>query len=203
MKINSQYVGLLLGTFFMLLSSTAGWSTPLDRSIPNTFAPCNGCHHANAKKESVREVMCLGCHGPGGPSKLRAASHASLDCWDCHTVHANTPINVEGGQNRMNLKPSIDKTGQHSNPDTYPGASNNLELPDLGTLPENLVPVVFESRGPAHGEPSLHSFSDGDEDRNGTYDGICEACHQPYLQQTGHHIGETCTSCHPHNLGFR
>lgn len=162
-------------------------------------APCADCHNSNSPTAAWREAMCLTCHGPGGFASSRASSHAALDCFDCHETHSGAQ-NWLGGINRSHLRADVDVTGQHSNssqPRLYDG------LPVIETPPENRAQVVFESRGTGAFEPSLHSFADGDADGNGVYDGICEVCHRAYLQEARHHIGETCTACHPHNSGFR
>lgn len=161
--------------------------------------PCDACHRAEVPVGAWREAMCLNCHGPGGSSSLRALSHAELDCFDCHDTHGGE-INRLGKRNLKDLRADVDKTGQHSN-SSGPRARNYR--PPIDTPSENRVPVVFESRGTTSGEPSLHSFADDDEDGDGIYDGICEACHPRNPQSIQHHRGETCTSCHLHNRGFR
>lgn len=185
-------LGLLVLTCTLLLTSIpSAWANPVYE--------CDKCHHPYMNIGAFREAMCLTCHGPGGFSSLRAASHASLDCIDCHETHGGS-LNWLRGRNLKQLRANVDKTGQHSN--AYPPGPDSY-YPAIETLPENRVPVVFESRGPAFGEPSLHSFADGDEDGDGIFDGICEVCHLDYLNTTQHHRGETCTTCHLHSRGFR
>lgn len=69
--------------------------------------------------------------------------------------------------------------------------------------------VVFESRGTGVGEPSLHSFADGDEDGNGVYDGVCETCHTLTKHHRNsssgkhtHNRGKWCPKCHEHVTNF-
>lgn len=180
----------ILVTVFLLI-------TPFDSNASHN-APCSSCHNANNPEGAWREAMCLICHGPGGSSSLRAEAHAGLDCYDCHEPHAGS-INRLGGVNRSQLRSDVDVTGQHSNSSWQ---RTDGPLPEIITPPENRAAVVFESRGTSEGEPTLHSFADGDEDGDGVFDGICEVCHQDYLDNVRHHIGETCTACHPHSNGF-
>lgn len=166
---------------------------------------CNYCHRVNLKSLGPhRAATCLSCHGPGGSSTRRAASHIQMDCRDCHMTHGGS-INWLGEQNGKFLRHDIDKTGQHSDPQDY---FSRYLIPHIKAPDENYAQVVFTSRGTGVGEPSLHSFADGDQDRNGIYDGICEVCHLEFLYQNEqasgpHHIGETCTACHLHSNGFR
>lgn len=164
---------------------------------------CNYCHKARPIW-SMRAATCLTCHGPGGSSSLRAAAHIQMDCRDCHMTHGGS-INWLGELNSKFLRKDVDRTGQHSDEQDY---YSRYSIPHIKALDENYAQVVFTSRGTGVGEPSLHSFADGDQDRNGIYDGICEVCHLEFLYQNEqasgpHHIGETCTACHLHSNGFR
>lgn len=189
-------------TFFLAISSglLALLAAPLP-AFAGHFTPCNYCHKAKPLW-SQRAAVCLSCHGPGGSSTLRAAAHIQMDCRDCHTSMGGS-INWLGSENSKFLRHDVDKTGQHSNEQDY---SSNYNLPHITAPAENYAPVVFTSRGSGAGEPTLHSFADGDEDGNGVYDGICEVCHLDFLYKNGpgtHHLGETCTECHLHSNGFR
>lgn len=184
---------LLLAITFLVLSL-----------LPTAFAgslSCNYCHRS-VSLGTLRATICLSCHGPGGTSVLRATSHANLDCLDCHLRHYPYGRELEG-ENKKGVRPNVDRTGRHSDFETY----SRYGFPLIVTPEKDRAPVVFESRGTGAGEPSLHSFADGDEDGNGVYDGICEVCHYRFLyqfreDQGGHHVGETCTDCHPHRNGF-
>lgn len=164
---------------------------------------CTYCHTDNIGLGAQRAVICLSCHGPGGSSSLRAVAHADLDCKDCH-VSMGGRDNWLGGVNLKFLRAEVDKTGQHSDETLFYGSDIDFTIK---TPLENHAQVVFESRGSTIGEPTLHAFADGDQDRNGVYDGICEVCHLDFLYQnpsfSSHHLGETCTECHLHSNGFR
>jgi len=190
--------------FFLTISS--GLLALLTATLP-AFASssqslnCNYCHKAKPFW-SQRAAVCLSCHGPGGSSSLRAAAHIQMDCRDCHMTHGGSE-NWLGGTNSKFLRKDVDRTGQHSDEQDY---SSNYDFPHIKAPAENYAEVVFTSRGSGAGEPTLHSFADGDQDGNGVYDGICEVCHLDFLYQNGsgaHHIGETCTECHLHSNGFR
>lgn len=192
----------------LLLVVALGILTLLAASLP-AFASsspslnCNYCHRAKSFW-SQRAAVCLSCHGPGGSSSLRAAAHIQMDCRDCHVAHRGSE-NWLGSQNSKFLRNDVDKTGQHSDQQDYYSSNN---IPHIKAPAENYAPVVFTSRGSGAGEPTLHSFADGDQDGDGVYDGICEVCHLDFLYQEDessdtHHIGATCTECHPHSNGFR
>lgn len=184
----------------MLLTVSLGMiallAAPLSAAVVQHLAPCVYCHDVHIKyMGSLRAAACLSCHGPGGSATRRAVSHSRMDCRDCHKPHGTLKM----------LRNDVDKTGEHSDPQDLVDrfANQHLKSP-----PENYAKVVFASRGSTVGEPTLHSFADGDEDRNGIYDGICEVCHMDFLYNNGespgtHHIGETCTVCHLHSNGFR
>jgi len=192
--MRSQFLLIAAG----ILATALLLTIPLPASA-TCNSPCGYCHNSNNPAGAWREAMCLTCHGPGGASSLRAYAHAGLDCFDCHETHGGG-TNRLGGINLSHLRFDVDVTGQHSNSSI---ARVYDPLPEIVTPAENRVPVVFESRGTSDGEPSLHSFADGDEDGDGVFDGICEVCHRDYLHNVRHYIGETCTGCHPHSNGFR
>lgn len=195
MRVPTILLTVLLGMFALL-------AAPLSAYAEHPVG-CNYCHKIKSFG-TIRAAVCLSCHGPGGTSSLRAAAHLQMDCRDCHDNHGR-PTNWLGVQNNKMLRHDVDKTGQHSDPQDY---SSLYNLPHIKAPDENYAQVVFTSRGTGVGEPALHSFADGDQDRNGVYDGICEVCHLDFLYQNGegsgtHHLGETCTACHPHSNGFR
>ncbi len=154
---------------------------------------CDNCHQLHGAAggtlhpEIDAENTCLTCHGPGGASSVVASNHEGNTCVDCHDPHDNVQ-NWLGGTNIKLLLPTV--AGSDGTP----------------------RPVVFESRGTDAGDPTLHSFCDGDEDGNGIYDGVCDTCHMGTTQHIGyptptkhrHQAGRTCTSsgCHPHANNF-
>ncbi len=144
------------------------------------------------------DLLCLGCHGPAGISKLKADVHGSQNyvikrticCITCHDPHADNPNYLDGENIKLIGR---NKWNKNSNYAMIRATGNGIQ------------PVVFEGRGTDAGEPSLHSFADGDEDRNGRFDGICEVCHTKTKyhrnNQSGdhdHYTGQTCTTCHAH-----
>ncbi len=155
---------------------------------------CDNCHQMHTASggpllpEYDAENTCLTCHGPGGASSIVASNHAGNTCVNCHDPHDNVQ-NWLGG---TNLK---------------------LVLAEVEGSDGTLRPVVFESRGTDVGDPTLHSFCDGDEDGNGIYDNVCDTCHMNTVQHVGyptpirhrHQAGRTCTNstgCHPHSNNF-
>lgn len=194
---------ILLAVLLMMTSLLADPEVA-DASSHSGVVDCNYCHKTYGNSlGALRAAICLSCHGPGGASTLRAAAHANLDCKDCHASHGGRE-NWLGSVNIKSLRGHIDKTGQHSDENLEYGYVTFM----IKAPAENYAQVVFTSRGTGVGEPSLHSFADGDQDRNGIYDGICEVCHLEFLYQNEqasgpHHIGETCTACHLHSNGFR
>jgi predicted CXXCH cytochrome family protein len=152
---------------------------------------CHGVHGASSGQllnNSVVEALCLSCHGPSGPSTLKADTHRGRTCADCHVSHSNV-TNWLGGTNIKLVRDSV-----------------------LDSRGEAIRPVVFESRGTDVGEPTLHSFCDADEDGNDVWDGVCATCHnnatgkhnytQPDPKDHKHRTGQTCTRCHEHVDGF-
>jgi predicted CXXCH cytochrome family protein len=167
---------------------------------------CSFCHVSHTAPGPVltvaldAEVLCLTCHGPGGSSPLKADVHFNkpgsqhsfrMTCIDCHTPHSSLG-NWVGGVNLKQVGTKTDET-----------LLARIDTPNSG-----IREVVFESRGIDAGEASLHSFADNDEDGNGYYDGVCEACHtQTFFHRNdtadpGHYSGRTCVECHPHTEGF-
>lgn len=157
---------------------------------------CHGLHGAPGDQllnDDVVESLCLSCHGPGGPSVLKADVHvySNSTCQDCHDPHSNQQ-NWLGG---TNLKLVLDSV--------------------MDPLNGVMRPVVFEGVGQSPGDPqapTLHSFCDGDEDGNAVWDGICDTCHTdlgrhnyPEPQSHPHQQGNTCTrsGCHEHVERFK
>ena len=161
---------------------------------------CHITHNAPGPMLSLEadvEVLCLTCHGPLGSSQFKADVHTNgagdflMSCLDCHTPHGSLD-NWLGGTNLRQVGRKKD-------------ASRNakIETPNSG-----IRDVVFESRGPDHSQPTLHSFADDDQDNNGIFDGVCEVCHTQTIHHTNfqpdpiHYPGASCTSCHPHEDHF-
>ncbi len=159
---------------------------------------CSNCHnlHGGAGSGEVPlgvnaqiEALCLSCHGPGGPSVLKADNHVydNSTCADCHVSH-DAVQNWLGGSNIKLVRDSV-----------------------LDPLNSIMRPVVFESRGVNNaGEPSLYSFGDNDEDGNGVWDGVCATCHTNIGRHNydepnshAHQTGNTCTRCHEHVTRFK
>lgn len=194
----------------LLKSSDIFSSEDEDKELDLTFNPaheCDWCHDVHGAITFVAkdpyEALCLGCHGPGGSSGVEAAAHSNRDnsqydpfrmsCLDCHNPHSD-PDSWVGGVN-------IKLVGKHIG-DEWPWFGE-LETPNNGVRY-----VTYETRGTGGGDPSMHSFADNDEDGNGYFDGVCETCHTQTKYHrnnegdSGHFIGATCVSCHPHTDGF-
>lgn len=179
-----------------LLTPGSGAATPAAAVFThwNLRHSCTYCHdpHGGPNPSNLRyadiEVLCLSCHGPGGVSALRAASHEGFTCLVCHDNHRNV-TNRTGGEN-------IKLIGRRD-PTTL-----------LATIqaPNGARRVTFESLGLQAGQPSLHSFADDDEDNDGVFDGVCEVCHLSIsgtpIEADNHNAGQTCTACHRHGDGF-
>lgn len=165
---------------------------------------CHVTHEAsgpNLNNAASAEDVCLTCHGPAGIATKKASVHTNksgsiyapftMTCRDCHDAH-DSMSNYLSGTNMVMVGSDVDGSG-----------FARISTPNSG-----IREVVFESRGINAGNPSLHSFADNDEDSNSYWDGICETCHtQTYHRNSGvpipvHHVGETCTTCHPHEDGF-
>lgn len=200
MKRQYGYVLLILlalaaGAFFL-------WPRPARSLIASH--ECSFCHQLHGApgfsllKNPQIEALCLTCHGPGGPSTLKADVHTNdrnssfppfrITCRECHDPHDNR-TNWLGGTNIKLVGIDVDGTG----------------LAKIDTPNSGVRNVVFESRGTDAGDPSLHSFADADEDGNGVYDGICEVCHTGTKFHRNnpsgghsHNTGKTCTRCHEH-----
>jgi predicted CXXCH cytochrome family protein len=172
---------------------------------------CSFCHDLHGgsfsalREFDVVEDLCWSCHSDAGPAQVdrdgvwvdvpkgpfevhNGARHtefgrAATGCWDCHDHEGETAANLSMIREMMTTPVSGD------------------------------LPVSFTSRGTDAGQPSLHSFADGDEDGDGDYDGVCEACHTetsnhqnglnlPDVSDHTHEVGRTCTDCHTHESGF-
>jgi predicted CXXCH cytochrome family protein len=194
-SVTASLVLLLTLSAALVSGSTAGAEPgPAARFDWNLEHTCTYCHNPHGGPEDHNlwdddiEVLCLTCHGPGGISSLKAAKHKSNTCVDCHDNHRNVD-NWLGGVNLKMVGPRDPLTGL-------------ARIEKSGELRD----VVFESLGSQAGQPTLHSFSDDDEDNNGVYDGACEIFH---LDSSGsgppsgnHNYGQTCTVCHLHVEGF-
>ena len=173
-----------------------------DVALFNTAHECTFCHGLHGAggstpqldQPAVVEVLCMSCHGPGGPATTKAEVHTNdptgnsccgpfrVTCQECHDPHSNQ-INRLGNEN---LK---------------------LVLADIvAPISSTSRQVVFESLGGS--DPSLYSFCDDDEDNNGIWDQVCDVCHDG-AEMNRHHFdgtlnhhknGDTCTrsGCHTH-----
>ncbi len=188
-----------------LLGMAAMFAPHQAESLTADHTECNFCHNLHGAAgydsllvETTAEATCLSCHGPGGSSSLKADVHRDDDlnfrftCTVCHDSHSYRD-NWLGGTN-------IKLVGRILINAVY------YDYAALKTPNNGIQNVVMESRGDNDaGEPTLHSFADGDEDGNGIYDGICEVCHTTTMfhrnNSSGnhsHYVGETCTRCHAH-----
>ncbi|MBL1215959.1 MAG: hypothetical protein D8M59_00520 [Planctomycetes bacterium] len=200
---------LTIGTALAAVTASAIAFQDSDPAL-NPNHECSFCHSVHGSEgpsltnmEDV-ELLCLTCHGPGGPSELKAEAHHNRDgsrfdpfsmtCTQCHDPHDS----LENWLGGMNVK----MVGTVQDKWSWPWLAQ-LDTPNSGVRD-----VVFESRGSSEGEPTLHSFADGDEDGNGYYDGVCESCHTMTNFHTNsgsgiyHYTGATCTGCHTHESGF-
>jgi predicted CXXCH cytochrome family protein len=189
----SLILGLTAGAALLIGSSAGADPGPAILSEWNLEHTCTYCHdpHGGPNDHNLWdhdiEVLCLTCHGPGGISSLKAAKHKGNTCVDCHDNHRNVD-NWLGSTNLKMVGPRDPVSGL-------------ARIWSHGEWRE----VVFESLGTQAGQPSLHSFSDNDEDGNGVYDGVCEVCHSNDPNDPpsdNHNYGQTCTVCHPHVEGF-
>lgn len=189
-------VGLVLATVVVAFRSgstgTASLALTANFNTNHDCSFCHGVHGTNADQllnDANVEALCLSCHGLTGPSSLKADVHVYTNstCQDCHVSHSNV-ANWLGGTNLKLVRDSV--------VDPLLGVDR---------------PVVFESRGTNVGDPSLHSFCDGDEDGNGIWDGACDTCHTntgrhkyPESGSHSHQQGKTCTrsGCHEHASQF-
>jgi predicted CXXCH cytochrome family protein len=166
---------------------------PAGKAALITDHECTYCHslHGGSTTQLLNnanfEALCMTCHGPGGPSALKAEVHTYTNstCADCHNAHSNVQNNLGGTNIKLVRDPVYDGSGWR--------------------------PSVFESRGSSVGDPTLHSFCDDDEDGNSIWDGICDTCHTGMRRHAytlsnshKHKKGATCTTsgCHIHATGF-
>lgn len=188
--------GLIIAFAIFTIAFVLTIDTPRISAL-NPNHNCADCHYMHQASGSPllpytsAENTCLSCHAPGGPSSLKAANHVGRTCMECHDPHDNVD-NWLGGTNLKLVLAYV--RGQNE-------SSANR-------------PVVFESRGTDVGDPSLHSFCDGDQDGNGVWDGVCDTCHnntgkhEGYPVPSGHNHQQknTCTrstNCHSHQYGFK
>ncbi|MCK5058314.1 MAG: cytochrome c3 family protein [Candidatus Aminicenantes bacterium] len=200
---------ILLPVFFVGLIVAVIVYWPEISGALNPNHSCDICHSVHSApgqaltNNAVVEDLCLSCHGAAGVSSLKAEIHTnttgsaypdfSMSCIDCHDPH-DSMQNWLGGTNLKMI--GLDQDG--------------TDLAKISTPNSGIRDVVFESRGTDASEPSLYSFADGDEDTNGTYDGVCEVCHTQvdhHRNSTSggdhtHYVGQTCIDCHPHNSNF-
>jgi len=161
-------------------------------AVFNTNHDCTFCHGihggnpAQLLQNPVVEALCLSCHGPGGPSVLKADVHvySNSTCQDCHDPHTNQQ-NWRGGTNLKLIK------------DTVFNARDNVRRP-----------ATFESRGTDLGQPAFRSFCDGSGEA-GIWDRVCDTCHDNVGEHEytdpgthSHNQGRTCTVCHLHSNQF-
>jgi predicted CXXCH cytochrome family protein len=198
---------LLTATLALLLAPREA------QSLIPSHTNCNFCHDMHGAAglglmtAPTAEAVCLSCHGPGGISTLKADVHLNgrnsnypvfrITCIQCHESHNNQP-NWLGGTNIKTVGDDI--------------TSGGTTFARINTPNSGIREVVFESRGSDAGQPTLHSFADGDEDEggNGYYDGVCETCHTLTRHHRNnnlggdhtHHVGATCTRCHAHVDNF-
>ena len=78
----------------------------------NTNHDCAFCHNLHGAAggqlldNAVTESLCLSCHGPSGPSSLKADTHEGRTCTDCHVSH-DDPTNWLGGTNIKLVRDSV------------------------------------------------------------------------------------------------
>lgn len=195
--------------FLIALATTVViFALPGNPEALNPNHDCSFCHSVHGApssqllREEIVETLCLTCHGPAGISTLKAAVHTNdsptqyppftVSCTGCHDSHDDR-ANWLGGTNIRLVGSRFDGT----------------RLAKIDTPNNGIQNTVFESRGITVGDPSLHSFADGDEDGNGIYDGICEVCHTLTKHHRNnpsgghsHQVGRTCTRCHEHVNNF-
>jgi predicted CXXCH cytochrome family protein len=199
---------LILSVFMAVGVALAIFIVPGRTQALNANHDCSYCHDVHGAsqfqllREEIVETLCLTCHGPAGISTLKADVHTNdtnsqypafrISCTGCHDSHDDR-ANWLGGTNIRLVGRRLDGTG----------------LAKIDTPNNGIQNTVFESRGTSVGDPSIHSFADGDEDGNGVYDGICEVCHTLTRNHRNnpsgnhsHQVGRTCTRCHEHVTNF-
>ena len=156
-------------------------------------------------------------------SNLALIDPDRVECTTCHGVHYTSSANVNNGEGDGYILNTANNSALcmacHTYPDHEgmdclrchrphnPNKTNIFLVRDSVTTPESgVLPVIFSA------ETGQHSFADGDA----TYDGICEVCHTDTKhfrndgsapQQNHENLGgkaeSNCTSCHPHDNGFK
>jgi|GEM_PF-722826 len=179
-------------------------SFSLSTGALNPNHECSYCHLLHSAPGQslncapVVEALCLSCHGDGLVA-VEVDVHLGdkygtfkMTCMDCHNPHSDM-TNRFGGTNLLQVGR---KTGGSS--------VAVIDTPNSGPRY-----VVFQERGTDAGGLSQYSFADNDEDGDGYYDGVCEACHtQPTYHRNdssgdhSHYMGRTCTICHKHVENF-
>lgn len=210
--MSGKRTGLIFLTLVVMAMASA--SGPQEAGAIPSHTTCDFCHGVHGAvgtgfggyllDAATAEAVCMSCHGPGGISTLKADVHLNdtnssypvfrITCIQCHDSHAYQP-NWLGGTNRKTVGVDIS-----NGTDTFA----RINSPNSG-----IREVVFESRGDGAGDPTLHSFADGDQDGNGYYDGVCETCHtltKFHRNNTSgthtHNTGDTCIRCHGHAANF-
>ena len=174
---------------FVFLSVEKGYANSVASVIDghNSCVQCHGRFPGNigekvSKDKNGRpavippnkiDLLCFGCHGPAGIAKKKSHVHGRenyvekpIGCITCHDPHDNNP-NVFDGQNIKLIGQDLEQIiGLEPWSEGHHYAK--IKTPNSGVRY-----VVFESRGTDVGEPSINSFADGDEDRDGLYTGIC------------------------------
>ena len=226
MRRNYIYMSCLLflaATLSLLSLSTGNSIASSEVSViegHNTCAQCHGRFPGSIAKEKSGgkisgrpavipakkiDQLCFGCHGPGGIAKKRAHIHGiqnyvaqPIGCITCHNPHDNITNSMDG-QNIKLIGQDLKFIPSPSEP------SHDQHYAKIKTPNSGIRPVVFERRGTDVGEPSMNSFADGDEDRNGSFNGVCEVCHTKTKFHRNnpsgshdHYNGQTCTNCHLH-----
>lgn len=207
-------VTCFLSLFFMAGSAIPAYDPP-HFSTPPVMSDCYECHissphHGYASYPAALNILCEGCHYDGGPA-TGVVTHSSrttdsgygdwdLDCWSCHNPHhQEQDINygtTYGKYIRKNLNAEV-KEIDPNDPGPY-----YWPLSILRTVTSTNIRFT----GPTE-------FVDGDIDSD---DDICQVCHEStsyYNPSTAFNThanlgtdsqpGGVCTSCHPHDSGFK
>jgi hypothetical protein len=126
---------------------------------------------------------CSVCHDPG--TYVAGATLDNAKCLACHDGVTATQVETHHGGTRFPAM-TTNCTDCHN--------VMRSQLPNTKHI--KLTLVSFTGSDYVHGAPN--------------YDGICETCHTQTNQYrndnsspvTNHNVGSTCTTCHPHIVGF-
>jgi len=195
---------------------------PTDAGAQTLKHNCSFCHnlhggsYAALSNFEVQEDLCWSCHDyaikldtlqardadsvripQNGYEVHNGAKHTAFSreptgCWDCHNHEGEA--DGAAGRNLYMIQAAM--------PTPLNGTQAVIFL-SRGTDPDTLP---FPNT-------SLNSFADGDENGDGDYTGVCEACHTetsnhqnglnlPDASNHAHEVGRTCTECHGHDSGF-